>query len=157
MSKVREQIDEENPPKAISTDVQIVRSDSGNVQMILNTPLRKDYMTDRENYSILPEGLTAYFFNHYQDTTTVMTANYAILYFKEEVYLIQDSVKVVNREGDILRTQSLTWNNQLKTLYTLDYVEIERNGRVLYGDGLRANEDFSNYEILTPKGSIAVQ
>ncbi len=157
LSKVRDKIEEENPPNIISTDVEIIRSDSGRVQMVLTTPLRKDYSNVMDRYSVMPEGITAYFFNQYQDTTTVLTANYAILYFNDDVFVIKDSVKVVNNGGDVLRTQTLTWNNRLKSLYTTDYVEIERNGRILYGDGLRANEDFTNYEILTPKGSIAVQ
>ncbi len=157
LSKLRDSIDEENPPNIISTDVQLIRSDSGNVQVLVEAPLRKDYTNNQESYSVLPEGITAYFFDKKHDTSSVLTANHAILYHREEVYIIKDSVKVVNQFGDRLRTQSLTWNNKMKTIYTLDYVEIERNGRILYGDGLRANEDFTNYQILTPKGSIAIQ
>ena len=63
---------------------------------------------------------------------------------------------IVNKKGEKLNTEELVWNQSAKKLFTEKFVKITTPTQVMYGDGLEANEDFTWYRILNPKGIVAV-
>ena len=66
------------------------------------------------------------------------------------------NVVVINEKGDRLNTEHLIWDAITKEIYTKEFVKITTKDETIWGDGLKANQDFSKYEILNIKGSIAV-
>ena len=69
---------------------------------------------------------------------------------------MKDDVVVVNEKGERLSTQELTWNKEKKKIYTDKYVQIETEDAILRGDGFEADERFTRYKILKPKGPIKI-
>ena len=104
------------------------------------------------------KGLKVEFFD---DSThaieSTLTALYARWYEGKGNVLIRDSVVVVNKKGETLRTEELIWNQNAKKFYTEKFVRINTPDQIMYGDGLEANEDFSWYRIKNPKGIVRVK
>lgn len=103
------------------------------------------------------KGLKVEFFEDSSDNVeSTLTALYARWYEGKGNVLIRDSVVVVNKKGETLRTEELIWNQNLRKFYTEKFVRINTPDQVMYGDGLEANEDFSWYRIKNPKGVVRV-
>ncbi len=102
------------------------------------------------------KGLKMEFYNDSTEVESTLTAKYARYYEEEGNILIRDSIIIVNKKGEELRTEELVYNQKLKKFYTEKPVRITTPTQVLYGDGLDANEDFSWYEIKNIKGMFAV-
>lgn len=103
------------------------------------------------------KGLKMEFYNDSTEVESTLTAKYARYYEQEGNILIRDSIIIVNKKGEELRTEELVYNQKLKKFYTEKQVRITTPAQVLYGDGLEANEDFSWYEIKNIKGMFAVE
>ncbi len=91
------------------------------------------------------------------ETESVLTAGYARYYEKQGNILIRDQVVVHNRKGENLFTDELVYHRDRARFYTEKPVRVETPDQIIYGDGLEANEDFSWYEILHPKGVVQVE
>jgi LPS export ABC transporter protein LptC len=102
------------------------------------------------------KGLKVEFFDDSTHVESTLTALYARWYEGKGNVLIRDSVVVVNKKGETLRTEELIWNQNVKMFYTEKFVRINTPDQVMYGDGLEANEDFSWYRIKNPKGVVRV-
>jgi len=102
------------------------------------------------------KGLKVEFFGDSTNVESTLTALYARWYEGKGNVLIRDSVVVVNKKGETLRTEELIWNQNVKMFYTEKFVRINTPDQVMYGDGLEANEDFSWYRIKNPKGIVRV-
>ena len=106
-----------------------------------------------------PIGVNIVFYGEDKKEQTHLTANYGIGYDdgsgmnKMEA---KRNVVVINEKGDRLNTEHLNLDAVTKKIYTKDFVKITTKDESIWGDGLEANQDFSTYEILHPKGSIAV-
>ena len=87
---------------------------------------------------------------------SVVTAERATNYTKQEIMVAKDSVVVRNSEGKQLNTELLTWDKTTKKIYTDKFVRITTPNEILYGDGLEAEQDFSKYEIQNIKGRIKI-
>ena len=118
----------------------------------------------------MPKGMNIVFFDQFKKEQTKLTANYGIGYDNESnqnnannsqgkmsVMEAKGNVIVVNEKGDQLNTEHLIWNAITKKIYTEEFVKITTKDEVIWGDGLEANEDFSEYEIKHVKGTIAVK
>lgn len=137
--------------------VMIIYSERGNakIRMYATEFIRNEIA--RPPYVDMRKGLKVEFF---EDTTgrveSTLTAQYARWYEGKGNVLIRDSVVVVNKKGETLRTEELIWNQNVKKFYTEKFVRIHTPDQVMYGDGLEANEDFSWYRIKNPKGVVRV-
>lgn len=102
------------------------------------------------------KGLKMEFYNDSTLVESTLTAKYARYYEQEGNILIRDSIIIVNKKGEELKTEELVYNQKLKKFYTEKQVRITSPTQILYGDGLEANEDFSWYNIINIKGMFAV-
>lgn len=140
-------------PVAITRDFISLYSDSGIVILQIEAPLRNDYMKD-EFYSELPEGIKMTFYNDRKKVLAKLVADYALI--KGSSMQMSGNVKMESSENGILLTQSLYWNSQDKEITTTDPIEIRQNNKVLFGSGLWAKQDFSEYRILVPTGTFPI-
>jgi LPS export ABC transporter protein LptC len=145
-------------PVESGKNVEYIYSDSAIVRAKLTAP-QLDRYTGKKNYMELPKGMHIIFYNEDRKEQTNLTADYGIGYDdgtgmnKMEA---KRNVVVINEKGDRLNTEHLIWNAITKQIYTEEFVKITTKEETIWGDGLKANQDFSKYEILHPKGSIAV-
>jgi LPS export ABC transporter protein LptC len=137
-------------------DVTFIQSEHGKVKArvfakeFISNEVAKPPFTDLKN------GIKVEFFDDSLQVETILTAQYARLYDQQNNVILRDSVKVVNKKNEQLKTQELIWNQKVRKFYTEKFVQIYTPTQIMYGDGLEANEDFSWYEIKHPKGIVQV-
>ena len=58
--------------------------------------------------------------------------------------------------NDELRTEELFWYPNDEKFETQKFVTIKTNNEIHSGEGMESNQDFSNYKILRPTGTIEI-
>jgi len=137
-------------------EVTIIYSEHGKsrIRMFATEFIRNEIA--KPPYVDMRKGLKVEFFDDSMKVESTLTAMYARWYEGKGNVLIRDSVVVVNKKGETLRTEELIWNQNVRKFYTEKFVRINTPDQVMYGDGLEANEDFSWYRIKNPKGTVRV-
>lgn len=136
----------EKVPLAITKDFISLYSDSGKVILQIEAPLRKDYAGQGlEFYSELPEGIKLIFFDDNKKVLANLVADYALI--KGSGMYLKGNIKMESAKNGTLTTESLYWNSEKKEIITVDAVEIKQERKVIYGQGLWAKQDFSEYRI----------
>lgn len=142
-------------------NVEIIYSDSARIRAKLNA-VQLDRYAGKENkkgYMELPKGLKVIFYDENRKEQTKLTADYGIGFDDGNGMSHMEAkrnVVVINEKGDRLNTEHLTWNAVTKKIYTDDFVKITTAEETIWGTGLTANQDFSDYELKNVQGTLAV-
>ena len=148
------EIQEYTGPVGEVLNATIYYSDSAKVKMRMNTPKLYNYGNGDSEY---PEGLFMEFFDNEGNPTSSLEADYCYYTKKDDLYKATGNVIIKNLEkGDRLDTEELFWNKKKEEVFTDKFVRIEQDGDLLLGDGLKAKQDFSSYNILNPKGKLSL-
>jgi LPS export ABC transporter protein LptC len=109
---------------------------------------------DRE----FPDGIYLEFFDELGIMTSTLKANQAY-YFKEtNQWRGRGKVEVRNLEKkQQLNTEELFWKPDTKKIFTEKFVTIKLENEVLYGTGLDAAQDLSQYTIKKPQGEFEIK
>lgn len=109
---------------------------------------------DRE----FPKGLYLEFYNEFGKLESVLKANHAYFFKEENKWRGRGKVEVKNIETDEqLNTEELFWKPNEKKIFTESFVTIRQQGDVIYGTGLDAKQDLSDYKIRHPYGEFDVK
>lgn len=109
---------------------------------------------DRE----FPKGVYMEFYDQNSQLESTLRANHAYFFKEENQWRGRGNVEVKNvTKNEQLNTEELFWKPATKKIFTEKFVTIRQQGDVLYGQGLDAKEDLSDYTIIDPKGSIEVK
>ncbi|MEO8760980.1 MAG: LPS export ABC transporter periplasmic protein LptC [Bacteroidia bacterium] len=134
--------------------VEILYTDSGQVKVRLTAPILNDYTYNvKERYTEMPKGLYIEFYNDSNQIKTTLKANYGIKYEQSKKVEVKYNVVVTNSSGEILNTEQLFWDETTQKIYTKEFVKITTKKEVLKGNGLTANQDFTEWEIGNPVGT----
>lgn len=150
---------EKKLPAESGKNVEIMYSDSARVRAKL-TAVQLDRYVGTKTYMVMPKGMEVIFYNEKQEEQTKLTANYGIGFDNGkgmEHMEAKGNVIVINEKGDKLNTEHLIWNALTEKIYTNEFVKITTKDEVIWGDGLEANQDFSEYEIKNVKGQISLK
>jgi LPS export ABC transporter protein LptC len=137
------------------TDIQVLYSDFGKVKAKLITPQLQQYHT-KNPYFEMTKGLFVDFYNDSLRITSTLKADYGIAYPKTNIFIARENVVVVNEKGDQLNSEELVWDEHTKKLTSDKFVKITTADEVIFGDGLEANQDFTQYKIKKIKGTVKV-
>jgi LPS export ABC transporter protein LptC len=147
---------EETPVQWLK-NAELIYSDSGEVQMILKTPLINRYLGDNP-YNEFPKGIIATFYNSKGKIISWLTANYAISFEKKKTIEAKNDVVFVNTENnEKLNTEHLIWDQRKAMIYSDKFVKITTKDEVLLGEGFESDEAFNKWTIKNPKGSFPVE
>ena len=106
---------------------------------------------DRE----FPKGLYLEFYNEAGQLESVLKANQAYFFKEENKWRGRGHVEVKNvQKSEQLNTEELFWKPAQEKIYTESFVTIRQQGDVIYGTGLDAKQDLSDYTIKKPTGEI---
>jgi LPS export ABC transporter protein LptC len=155
MDEVQGFINLDTFPVETGTNMEIIYSDSAKIQAVLKAPRYKRYEGNNP-YTVLPAGMLVIFYDSVMREKTRLTASYAIKYDKMEVMEVRHNVEVVNAAGEKLNTEKLIWNEQARRIYTDVFVKITQPDKILYGEGMDADDSFSKWEIRKPRGTFYV-
>lgn len=109
---------------------------------------------DRE----FPEGLYLEFYDEFGKISSTLQANNAFNFKGENKWRGRGNVIVKNIEkAQQLNTEELFWKTDTKKIFTEKFVTIRDKSDVIYGTGLDANQDLSNYVLGQPEGDFEVE
>lgn len=153
IEKVRFFDKKELPNQAVKEAV-MRRSSSGNVQMVMTTPLVEKYMEPKER-TIYPQGLMVDFLNTDGSKKAYLWTLKAEEQIEEKLVLAQDSVVIIDYEtGDTVYMKNLTWNREEGRMYSNDLIKSVNGQRLTYGDGFESDDEFKNPQIFHQRGTI---
>jgi LPS export ABC transporter protein LptC len=117
--------------------------------------LEYDYQNgDRE----FPKGLYLEFYDKDKNILSTLRTDYCYYQLEEDVYKATGNVEIYGKDkNQKLNTEELFWNRKEERVYTDKFVRIEKEGEILTGTGLDANQDFSEYTINKPEGNFDME
>lgn len=132
--------------------VNTILTDSGKQALQLEAPLQLDFENGDRTY---PEGLNLTYFGKSEEAICTFRSNIATFEKETNLWKGEGNVHVINlHNGDELNTELLYWSPADEQFFTDKFVTIESQGEIHKGEGLRANQDFTTYQILKPSGTI---
>ena len=109
---------------------------------------------DRE----FPKGIYLEFFDVRGQLESTLRANEAYYFKKENQWRGRGKVEVKNLEkNEQLNTEELFWRPAEEKIFTDKFVTIRQETDVIYGQGLEAKQDMSDYIIKRPEGEFSVE
>lgn len=137
-------------------NVTIFYSDNGlkKIQSFGHTVTR--FNTERP-YLEFSDGMQLIFFSATGDTESVLTARYATAVENSKEMIARDSVVVINSKGERLNTDELVWDETNQKIYSNSFVKITTADEIIYGKGMTANQNFTDYVIKSISGTIKVK
>lgn len=136
-------------------DVVTLFSDSARLQVKLMAPVQQEF---ENGDGVFPKGLYVKFYGDPGQITSTLKANYGKQDRRKNLYIAQGNVIVENlQKKEKLETEELYWDKNKGKIYTDKFVRITTAEEILTGEGLRANQDFTNWRILKPTGSFSLK
>jgi len=137
-------------------DVRTLFSQGGTLKAILTSPLMLRRLGDSVVIEF-PKTMHVDFYDSLGKVESWLDARYARYIENGSRVLLRDSVRVINRQGDTLRTQELWWDQTARLFYTDSVVRIiQRDKRIKGGRGMEASQDLTWYVIKYPEGTLLV-
>ncbi len=146
-----------NLPSLTIVNLETIYTDSTKIQLRIKAPLVKRYDHEEDPYLEFPKGLKVYFYDENEKVESQLSARYAIYYEAEELWEAKDSVVATNDRGEVLNTEQLFWDENKKLIYTSEFVKITSSDEIIYGDGMEANENFTDWKIMKPRGTFYIE
>ncbi len=156
VKKIQEVIDRNSLNAEKADSVTIIYSKEGEVKAKLFTPLFIHSITNNPPYTEMKQGLEVIFYDNEMLQQSKLTAKYGKYFEENNNMLVRDSVRIENKKHEILETEELIWNNKLQKFYTEKYVKISSPIQIIYGDGIEANQNFTEYKITNIRGIIGI-
>jgi len=123
---------------------------------VLKTVLQAKKLNEFQNGDReFPEGIYLEFYDKDGKVSSTLRANSAYFFKEENKWRGRGKVEVVNVEKQQqLNTEELFWKPDTKKIFTDKFVTITDQQDVLYGTGLTANQDLSNYHLKDIHGDL---
>jgi LPS export ABC transporter protein LptC len=141
----------------VGREVEILYSDSAIVRVRVTGPLLHNYSDREKPRQEFPEGIKMDFLMPDLSVRSVLTARSATRYQTEGRIVVRDSVVLTTVKQEKLETEELIWDEKTAKIRTDKFVKVSQPGEVIYGFGLEAEQDFTYWRILVPKGRIKVE
>lgn len=108
---------------------------------------------DRE----FPNGIYLEFFDETGKITSTLSANSAFYFSEEDKWRGRGNVEIINiQKKEQLNTEELFWKQDSQRIFTDKFVTIKLQNELIYGTGLEAAQDLSDYTIKNPEGEFEV-
>lgn len=144
----------------VAKDVVVHYSINGKRKAILKSPLMYR-VQDTVPYVEFPQTIHVDFYNENSPDSieSKLDAHYAKYKETQSIVFLKDSVRVINIKGDTLYCDELYWDIKKVGIefYTDKPVRIRTKTEILNGIGMQARQDFKEYHILQPIGTIKVR
>lgn len=147
----------ESLPVVQAENFETIYSDSGIVRFFLKAPELKRFETDGKSFTEFPKGVLLMKYDVHGQVISSISCRYARQFMKEKKWEAKNDVVAINNEGDTLRTENLTWDEQAGRIYSEDFVRIIRSNQNLTGIGFESDQSLKNWRIKKPKGPIYIQ
>lgn len=141
-------------PLSEAENVKMQYAEKDRVKVILTAAKILEFANGDEEF---PEGIFIEFYDELGNKTSTLRANDAYFFKQENKWRGRGNVEVMNtQKQEQLNTEELFWTPNDKKIFTDKFVTIKLQSEVLYGTGLEAKEDLSDYRIKDPSGDFNV-
>lgn len=142
-------------PLTVAENVELYYTEDNRVKVKMIAPVVSEFENgDRE----FPEGLYLEFYDENEALESTLRANHAYYFKKENQWRGRGKVEVKNLEkNEQLNTEELFWKPDKQRIFTDKFVTIRQQSDVIYGQGLEAKQDMSDYIIKKPEGEFTVE
>lgn len=139
----------------VANDVVITYTDSAILRAIIAAPVMKRFPDKDDPRLEMPNGVRATFFDDMGDTSSRLDARYAMHYEKEDRIEIRDSVCVLNRKDEEIKTDELIWDKKKRRVTSDKPVRVRiRNEKIIMAEGFESDESFLNYKFTKVTGIV---
>jgi LPS export ABC transporter protein LptC len=148
---------EERYPDSYSTNFNITYSDSAKLKVNISGKSLEQYTRKDElqAYDIMRDSVVIKFYNANGEVSSEMKSDYAIRYHGTELMNAKGNVEVINKKGERLNTERLTWDKRIKQINCDTAVVITKpSGQIIEGSSLTSDQNFDNYKITKVKGIL---
>lgn len=141
-------------PDVILHDIDMLVSDSTIIKLRLRAKTQLELSNgDRE----FPDGIDLQFYNDFGLPSSTLVAKAGYYFSKEDYYKAEGDVVMHSVfTGDELSTELLFWTPSEEKIHTDNFVTIKSEDEILTGEGLEASQNFEEYTILNPSGTMAI-
>lgn len=143
-----------NYPSSSGKNIVTIYRDSGNLKVILKTPLLEQYNNEDSPYSEFREGIHVDYYDGDTIPTGSATSKYAKYINKDKLWLLQDSVVVMNENNEKLETELLYWDMNKDLIYTDRFVKITTEKSITTGIGFESDSHLNRRRIKNVKAEI---
>jgi LPS export ABC transporter protein LptC len=144
-------------PSMSAKNIEVLFSDSGKIQAKLTSVLLNKY-EGQNPYLEFPKGFKVMIYDSVNRLESTITGNYGKQNEITRVMEAQGNVVVRNElKNQQINTEQLIWDENKRLIFSDVKVKITTADKVLYTDGLKANESFTWYEFVNPHGQMTVQ
>ncbi|MFN7302031.1 MAG: LPS export ABC transporter periplasmic protein LptC [Bacteroidota bacterium] len=143
--------------KETAEQVEITYTDSGSLKARLQAPLMIAVKQAKEPYMEMPKGLKGTFYGNDGAVESYLSSEYAISYNESKKVILRRNVEVMNVKGERLNTEELYWDQKSGKIHTDKFVQITTAEQIIMGDGMTANQTFTEWEINRYRGTINLQ
>jgi LPS export ABC transporter protein LptC len=126
-------------PSLTAKDFETVFTDSGKLQLIMNSPMMEQYNNNTSPYTEFRSGIKAIFYDGKKEPVGSVTSKYAKNTKSTNLWELKDSVVVINESGDKLETEVLNWNQEKDLIYTDRFVKITNSDQIVLGTGFESD------------------
>ena len=153
-SEIKEPVEYKGPLRVVE-DIETFYSENNKVKVKMTAAVLHEFQNgDRE----FPKGIYLEFYNEFGRMESTLRANQAYYFKTEDQWRGRGKVEVKNIEkNEQLNTEELFWKPADQKIFTDKFVTIREQGDVIYGKGLEAKQDMSDYLIKEPYGEFAVK
>jgi len=137
-------------------NVIIQYSDHGNTKIKAVAKTLTRFNVEKP-YLEFTDGIKITFYSEDRTVGTTMTADYASAVENSNIMTARKNVEVINAKGEKLNTEEIIWDEQKKIIYSNAFVKITTADEIIWGNGMEANEDFTDYVIKKVIGKVKVK
>lgn len=143
-------------PDEVTKNLRVFYTDSGYARVEVFASLAETF-SKPVAITKLQDGLKVNFFSENGEIVSTLTALYGEINYANGTFFVRDSVQLVNyKKKQRMETEALYWNQRDSSIYTTSNVVVRSPKGILYGDGIRTKQNFSEYEFLKPYGKISL-
>ncbi|MFW5645346.1 MAG: LPS export ABC transporter periplasmic protein LptC [Bacteroidota bacterium] len=160
IEKIKSLTDPSELPNVRAKTVEIIYTDSSELEMILEAPSIKQFNkdVDRRPHIEFPEGIHVKFYDDSMNIESEITANYAIYYQDDKLWEAKGNVVAHNIEKGKLNTEVLFWDENKELIYSNTFSRIETEDGTFYGqDGFESNQRFTKWRLKGSRGTVNIK
>lgn len=136
----------------------LTRSDSGNTVVRAKAKMVQYIITNKDSFTLFPEGIIVETFTNYPEVESMISANYAKHYESKKLWEVKNNVIARNYKGDTLYTELLYWNESTKKVYSNKFCKIITQDGLLIGkNGFEADESMTKWKVFNTEGTVNVK
>ncbi len=132
-------------PDSILEKAKIILTSAGKRQAVITADTL--FVYDKED-STIAKNVKVDFYNDNGEYQSTLTSKEGLVRQKKQAFSVWGDV-VVENDTARLDTQSLNWDPEKNLITTQDYVKLNRNGDIITGYGMEADNRLSDVRILS--------